>query len=73
MIPRIEEAERLHPKEMLQGGRLYEAWRKRIQFYDSIAAKRATAEVNAKRGTRKKLPRQPTLRELRRPNAEAAP
>ena len=73
LIPRIEEAERLHPKEMLQGGRLYEAWRKRIQFYDSIAAKRATAEVNAKRGTRKKLPRQPTLRELRRPNAEAAP
>lgn len=69
LIPKIEEAERLHPEEMKQGGRIYEAWRKRIQFYDSIAAKRATAEVNQKRGfrARTKLPRQPTLRELRRP------
>ena len=70
LIPRIEQAEKNNPKEMQPGGRMYEAWRKQIQFYDSIAAKRATAEVNVKGGfrARTKLPRQPTLRELRRPN-----
>jgi hypothetical protein len=66
VIPSIERAEqRASPEQLKPGGRFYEGMRERIQSYDSIAARRATAIINQRYRTRGKLPRQPTVRERR--------
>ena len=72
VIPSIQAAEMQFPvAQRRQGTPFYEIVRKKLQTYDSMAARHATTIVNARHLARGRLPRQLTVRERRGSESEA--